>query len=565
MIQHFLKRYQPLLGQTLVWLLFALSFWLIENKMFGFNLTLIPGDLGDARFNNYVLEHFFRWLSGLDKSYWSASFFYPYSNNIAFSDNLLGSAPFYVLLRLSGLDRETAFQGWYIIGFILNFVAAAFVLSRLKLKSVAVGMGAFFFTFGLPLLAQETHAQLLYRFCVPLTCFYLWKISQEPRLDKWITLVLGVVWQFYLSIYLGIFLTLLLIVMAILIPFFTHVQSIGDALFYWPNNLKLAWQRSPSLLRALTLLTTTSLIASLVLLLQPYYIATKVFGFSRSWDEVTSMLPRWQSYFLADNSQLWHSISGIIPDLPMRSEQQLFPGLAVLLIITVGILWRPNSPNRRIAWLHFFSAAALVILTFYLSGFSLYHIIAGLPGLDSIRAVSRIGLVMMWPLALFVAFVIDALIRSSKLFLGLTNIVVICLLGLLITETLLYTHQTFSKSEAQARINELRNQIPSSTPPKPVLFLASKVGDSWWMTELDAMLLSQDLGWPTLNGYSGNYPPSYGLPTVSCILMPQRIIGYMQFAHITDTTFYTNMLANIVPVGFNDCDPNWGKIGRAHV
>jgi hypothetical protein len=307
-------------------------------------------------------------------------------------------------------------------------------------------------------------------------------------------------------------------------------------------------------------LVTTGLIISLALLLQPYYVATKIFGFSRSWNEVTSMLPRWQSYFLADNSQLWHSISGIIPDLPMRSEQQLFPGLAVLLMIAIGIIWRPKSPNRQIAWLHFFSAATLVVLTFYLSGFSLYHIIAGLPGLDSIRAVSRISLVLMWPLAFFVAFVIDALICSSKQILSLANIVIICLLGLLITETLLYTHQTFSKSEAQARINELRNQIPLSTPPKPVLFLASKAGDSWWMAELDAMLLSQDLGWPTLNGYSGNYPPNYGLPTNSCILMPQRIIGYMQFAHITDTTFYTNMLSSIVPVGFNDCDPSWGRI-----
>jgi hypothetical protein len=257
-IQQFLKRFRPLLGQTLIWLLFAFCFLLIEKKMFGFNLMLIPGDLGDARFNNYILEHFFRWLLGLDKSYWTASFFYPYSNNIAFSDNLLGSAPFYVLLRLIGLDRETAFQGWYIVGFFLNFAAAAFVLSRLKLKSLAVGMGAFFFTFGLPLLAQETHAQLLYRFCVPLTCFWLWKISQEPRLGKWIALVLGVVWQFYLSIYLGIFLTLLLIVMAILIPFFTHVQSIGGALFYWPNKLILAWQQSSSLARISTLLVTTS-------------------------------------------------------------------------------------------------------------------------------------------------------------------------------------------------------------------------------------------------------------------------------------------------------------------
>ena len=560
MLQYILKRYRPLLNQALIWLLFAFSFWLIESKMFGLNFALIPGDLGDARFNNYILEHFFRWLSGLDKSYWSASFFYPYSNNIAFSDNLLGSAPFYVLFRFVGLDRETAFQGWYIIGLILNFAAAAFVLSRLKLKSLAVGMGAFFFTFGLPLLAQETHAQLLYRFCVPLACFYLWEFSQKPRLDKWIALVLGVVWQFYLSIYLGIFLTLLMIVMFVLIPCITHPQSFMDALLYWPTKLKIAWQKPSPLWRFLALLATLILGGGLVLLLQPYYTVLKVYGFSRNWDEVASMLPRWQSYLVADNSQLWHSISGFISDLPMRSEQQLFPGLAVIIILVIGIVWPIKTPNRQVAWLNFFSIVALVIMTFYFSGFSLYQIIAGLPGLNSIRAVSRIELVLMWPQALFIACVIDAFIRSSKRTLSFVNILVVCLLGLLISETVFYTHQTFSKSEAQARISELRHLIPPSTPKKPILFLASRIGDPWWMAEIDAMLLSQDLGWPTINGYSGNYPPDYGLPTNSCILMPQRIVGYMQFANITGPSFYSNMLSSIVPIGFNDCDPNWGKI-----
>ena len=43
----------------------------------GPHLTLVPGDLGDARFNNYILEHFFQWVRGAVGDYWTALFLLP--------------------------------------------------------------------------------------------------------------------------------------------------------------------------------------------------------------------------------------------------------------------------------------------------------------------------------------------------------------------------------------------------------------------------------------------------------------------------------------------------------
>jgi len=71
----------------------------------GKNLLFIPGDLGDARFNNYILEHFYQWITQKVPSYWSPQFFYPYPLTLAFSDNLLGSAPFYAMIRILGFSR----------------------------------------------------------------------------------------------------------------------------------------------------------------------------------------------------------------------------------------------------------------------------------------------------------------------------------------------------------------------------------------------------------------------------------------------------------------------------
>ena len=129
-------------------LLFLVGMGWVVLRPLGPNLALIPGDLGDARFNNYVLEHFFQWLSGHVESYWDAPFFYPFQQVTAFSDNLLGSVIFYVPWRALGFDRETAFQLWIIIGYVLNYLSAAWVLRKMNFKPVASGLGAFFSRLG---------------------------------------------------------------------------------------------------------------------------------------------------------------------------------------------------------------------------------------------------------------------------------------------------------------------------------------------------------------------------------------------------------------------------------
>src|SRR5512133_579316 len=157
--------------------IFFFSLWLIVIRPLGPNLTRMPGDLGDARFNSYTLEHDYRRITGDDSSLWNAPFFYPYSQTLTFSENHFGSMLFYAIFRGLGLDREPAFQAWYLLSFLLNYGAAVFVLHKLKLNPLAIGLGAFFFTFGLPVLGQENHVQLIYRFCIPLACYSLWQFS----------------------------------------------------------------------------------------------------------------------------------------------------------------------------------------------------------------------------------------------------------------------------------------------------------------------------------------------------------------------------------------------------
>ena len=550
------RRLRRVIDLAPVWILFFLGLWLVILRPLGPHLALVPGDLGDARFNNYVLEHFFRWVTGLTREYWSAPFFFPFQQTLSFSDNLLGSAPFYVLFRWAGLDRAFAFQGWYILGFLLNYTAASYVLWRLKLKPLAVGTGAFFFAFGLPMLAQENHVQLLYRFCIPLACFSLWRFYQAPRLRTLVSLGAWLVWQFYLTIYMGIFLLLLLAVLMILLPFCVPAQTFWQRLAVWPRRLIESWFQARLTGRILAVTAAVVLGLGFAALILPYYRVSRIYGFYRDWAEISTMLPRWQSYLLADNSQLWSSKVSIFSSLPLRHEHQLFPGLAVLALVLAGISGRFHTENRRLAWLHFGAALVLVGLTLEVHGFSLYWLVWRVPGMNSVRAVTRIILVVMWPLSLFTAWAVDGFIQRFNQQHRWMQAAAYLVTGLLVAESVFYTHSTYAKADAQARLDDLRQQIPETVPANPVLFVAENQREPSWARAIDAMLLAQDLGWPTLNGYSGNSPPGY-TSVESCNQLPRRIKNYMDYAGISSPSFYQGIMKRVVPLGFEDCDPTW--------
>jgi hypothetical protein len=129
-------------------------------------------------------------------------------------------------------------------------------------------------------------------------------------------------------------------------------------------------------------------------------------------------------------------------------------------------------------------------------------------------------------------------------------------IGMLFIETLAFNHVTFSKVDAQNRLSAIKNMVPVDFPQNPILIFSGNKAQPWYANEIDAMLVAQDLGWPVLNGYSGNSPENYG-PTDTCRALPQRITSYMHLAHISDENFYLEMIKRVVPVGFDDCRQGW--------
>ena len=548
---------ESLLTSAPVWIIFLLGLWFVVLKGLGPHWEFIPGDLGDGRFNNYILEHFFLWINGkvpIASSYWDAPFFYPYQGSIAFSDNLLGAAPLYALFRWVGLARETAFQSWYVCGFLLNYAAVVYVLSRARFKPLAIGVGAFFFTFGVPILSLGGHQQLGYRFCVPLACYCLLQLFNRPKLRWCAAAMFWVVWQFYLSIYLGIFLVMLLVALAFLVPFFESGLALHERFYQWPRKLKQAWLQSTMKERSFSLLIIGLTAACFFALLWPYYTVSKTYGFSRNWQTVSSMLPVSESFLIADRDIFWRSISLLFgKGMGIRHENQLFPGMALVIMVLIGLLTQLKSKNSQTARLYFGAFIVLFIATFNFNGFSFYWLIWHIPGVNSIRAAGRIQMVWMWPLAFFVAWTINGLMQQARQrFRWQLYASLFFLIGLFFAESFFYVQDYYAKADSLEHIAKIKREIPVGLPQNPILVLASSPTEPFFITEIDAMFVAQELGWPTLNGYSGNVPINYKL-IVSCKNIGERIKQYTVFKHINRLAYYDDIIKRIVPVGFDTC------------
>ncbi|NBG64936.1 hypothetical protein [Acidiluteibacter ferrifornacis] len=134
----------------------------------GLYFEFIPGDLGDARFNNIVLEHGYLFLINKVDWFWNAHYIYPSKLVIARSDNLLGTLPIYAASRFIGFDRYTAFQLWFIVLHALNYIFCFWVVNKLFKNSIIAAIGAYVFAFGIFNIGQIYHAQIFARLMLPL-------------------------------------------------------------------------------------------------------------------------------------------------------------------------------------------------------------------------------------------------------------------------------------------------------------------------------------------------------------------------------------------------------------
>ncbi len=486
-----LRRLRPSL--LVPWLLCA------AGGMMAFHPTLLSGfrrmqtDPGDTRFNNYLLEHSWKWLQQepAHASWWDPPFFFPQKNALALSDLLLGVAPPYWAFRGAGFAPDTAFQLWMVLVCVLNFFAFQWLAERLlAVPRVPAAFGAALFAFAGPRLAQLGHQQLLAQLFVlgTIACLLV-AFRGESRWGGAAALgaPLFLLVQFYSGFYMGWF---LLLALSIALGWGLALNGLRPSV-----GAVFAARWKPALAGAvLAALTLGPMVTN-------YRAAARAIG-PRPFQEVASMVPKLQSWFNAGRDNWvygWIYQAAPFRTLDQGDEHRLGLGLLTPLAVLTGLWSTRRRPFIRVLIL---TAATLMVLAFRVSGpWTLWRAVyEAVPGGTAIRAVSRVALLLLFPTALGLALLLQRLFDGGRQAAAV-------LLGTLCLVEQGRTTPSFDKMEARADVERIASRVDRS---RSAFFYSPLLLQEYpWKSQMDAMWAQMETGVPTVNGYSGSAFPGW--------------------------------------------------------
>lgn len=472
------------------------------------------GDLGDTRFNMYVMEHGYRTLLAPSARFWDAPFFYPQKNVIAYSDHHLGNLPLYAAFRAVGLERETAFQYWTLATLALTYLSAYLALRTLGGGPLAASLAAAVFAFGLPVHAQAGHVQLLPRFLVPWVFVYAERLASSGKLRDFAWLAALMVGQMYLGIYCAVLTAIPLL------GYLLWTTAFGERgrlvrHFMGGTGREMAARAAVLALAAGALLPITL----------PYLRVAREFGM-RPWGEIVGFLPRWNSWFYPPwlkNVWVWMNPADLLGfrQLPLSYEHHLFVGLATLLaLLVLPFLRFPKSRLTPVAWRAWAAVFFSIAVTLLVGEWTLWKFFAAIPGVGAVRAITRVVLFVMFPMAVVLTATLQGLADWARARAGASRwrgalasaaggvLAVAVLLDGGISEV---GKTPFSTS--QEGVNRIKRALAGIQPGEDVVFWVCdrEASEEICKVNVDAMLAAQDLGIATLNGYSGWAPLQYRL------------------------------------------------------
>lgn len=486
-----------ILERSAAWLLFLLGIWYFCLRILGYGLEYIPGDLGDSRFINYLLEHGYAWMTGNTDSFWTAHFMHPFPNSIALSDPMIGTQLFYMPWRAAGFGTETSYQLWWLCICALNFWVSYWVFGKLFRNKLLAALLAWVFAFTIFNLGQLSYMQMMVRFPVALAMYAAIRFTAQFSLKYLAVYCLCIVYQFYCVPYTGFYLLYFSLLFIFVYLFFAkQLKSTFRAYF-----------NRQVVLKTLGIFAVSGVL--LVVLLWPYAEMSRTVGL-RLYKEVLPNVPSAHSYLLAHEASLpWHfSFAHARTAHAEPWLHYVFPGMLLLLtlVASVGVLIYKMVKKQAVPVLlkALIVVSAIICLLHLRVGdhVSLYALIFKLPGINSIRVPNRFMHVELFFLLVILGFFVRKL--NYKWLLLLVPVV-------LADNSFDATRVgRTSKQQLAQRRQQLREQIVQHQNYAQKTLAVVDTTTPAYQTHIDAMLVAQELGMKTINGYSSYCPDAFG-------------------------------------------------------
>jgi|SRR5271166_1224580 len=540
----------PVWAAVLVFICTALCLFVVFRPFFTSHFDLVMSDPGDGRFEVAMLEHWTRSLHG-QANLVSPNFFYPEKRVLGYSDALLGMGVPYAGLRSLGADRYLAMEFAMMLVTVSGFLGMyCLLLGGLRFAWSTALVGAVLFTVSNMYYIDVVHEHLNFILVAPWLFVFATKFwrakDSRPAVAR--------AWMGMLGLLLAVF-------------FYTTCQmtwfllfcSAAGFIFYLACEYFAERDMQPGsqALRGVWAQRSSLLLAGSVFLLVliPFfmlYLPSLHRTGRRSLGETLFFMPRPLGMFdVGKDNLVWGRMSARIENFispgGLHEHPVGWPLLTILLFLATALycglhLWRsrhePSDQEKRT--LCIMSAIALTCLTLWTVGVRIGERAPGwallwkfVPGASAIRVPQRINLALNIGVVIVCMFGFETLRKKLAGRGALAYLVPGLLAGVLLVEQL-----NFMPTHLISRVEEARKFSRLTPPPKECsAFYVSNWSDrplGMLVSQTDAMLVAQQYGIPTLNGYSSWFPKGWGLMTAAKGHVGEEAIGWAQQHGLTE-------------------------------
>ena len=485
----------------LVFIVIAFSLYTYRSIFTG----KLIGEPFDTRLMISLHEHMWRWLNGL-VSFRDTEFFYPYKTALGFSDVFLVQGLGYSIFRFFGQDSISSWVNVTIILVIIGNLGWILVAKR-YIKNYIVQI-----LFVLTMISSLSFVHYFalnpnvvgYSFISWLMIF-IKNISEEKRVRIFhikVNLFIVVLLIYALSAwYAAFFLVLTLIFRFFLVGFIRK----------FPARLKL----DKSAIKIYLLFSP--IIAFFVWIFYYVYIVVASQP-ARPVEELITKSPRIQQILSGANPNGGGMDGAIFKNLyellrlenPIVYGEKLADwggGLGIFLpLLFVIVLLANLFVTKTIKDYSWISAVALTYLYFMIFGNNLSlhaYLFNIIPGLNSIRSPSRYIIFVGYAAIFMLFYFFDKIIFRSKKSLVKTLVILSSIVLLLDQQRNSFTgwnRDEFVNTELMALKTDVQNNCDYFYYDRP---------GGWWYDQIEAITFAVQIGVPTVNGYSGAFPPNY--------------------------------------------------------
>lgn len=477
--------------------------------------TLMGND-GDARLVAYLCEHWFRVWHGQD-SWRSPAFFYPVKGLLGWSDTFLLYQVFYAPLRLLGFDPFESLQLTIVLLSLVGFVSMV-CLVRLAFGTPrpVAGICGLIFVFANNLWLHEGFPQLSGVYLVPLILLVgllAWRAAAtSPVRSAILGTGFGLLWAllFFTTYYVAWFATLgagVAIVIWLLV-------SRGRLLTRIYPVLKAAWRPAVGAAVAFSVGIVPFAVTYLPVRHDAGVTYQRVLAtYTGRLRDVANVGP----------GNVWSSlVRATVPTISLSSVELSYAVTPLMLLLAVAGavvgIWRLGTKSAarpaaaRAAGLLGLTAVVLCVLPLRTRFGTPWRYIWHLPGASAIRAIDRLQIVTGAVVILAVAAAaseVSAYHSTRRRPVGLQALGM-GLLVLALAEQFNVTTVSVLNDRAQVALLDTVTRPPAACRSFYVTD-SLRPTQRFFEYQVDAMLISQKVSMPTLNGYTGYNPTGWGL------------------------------------------------------